>query len=116
MAAIKPTPAIFKISVKGIFCSLFISMNKIHIVEAVNKSLYHTIIPSFKVISLPSIPVNPARKTAIWSWRKAFFIDLQTKQKKGIPGNIYSLLASISFWRTLFREESSESVFFTFFR
>ena len=74
MAAINPTPAIFKISIKAIFCSFFIRPNKIHIVAEVSNSLYQTIIPSFNVMSRPSIPVKPARKTAICNWRNAFFI------------------------------------------
>src|SRR5688572_3597397 len=43
-------------------------------VTAVKSSLYQTIIPSFNVMSRPSMPVKPARKTAICNWRKAFFI------------------------------------------
>ena len=39
-------------------------------------SRYHTKSPSFKVINLPNMAVNPARKTAICNCMNAFFISL----------------------------------------
>lgn len=44
---------------------IFRKPDNTHIVAAVNKSLYQTIIPSFNDIRRPTIAVNPARKTAI---------------------------------------------------
>ena len=81
MAAIKPTPVIFRISLTEIFCNFFINPKRIHMVAAVNNSLYHTIIPSFRLMSRPSKPVNPAKKTAICNWRKAFFIEAANYEK-----------------------------------
>ena len=40
---------------------------------------YQTSKASFKVISRPSIPVNPARKTAICNWINAFFMEKAKK-------------------------------------
>ena len=40
---------------------------------------YQTSTASLRVISLPSTPVKPARKTAICNWRNAFFMELAKK-------------------------------------
>ena len=62
--AINPTKEILIISVTKIFFIFFKNPNKTHMVTAVNNNLYQTIIPSFIVMSLPNIPVKPAKKTA----------------------------------------------------
>ena len=70
--AMKPTPNILNRSARLTFCNRFINPNSIHMVMALMNNRHQTNNPSFSVMSRPSIPVKPARKTAMWSWRKAF--------------------------------------------
>lgn len=65
MATISPTPNIFPISLNDIRFSSFLKYKIAPRVATVIKSLNHTSNPSFNVMSLPSMPVKPARKTAI---------------------------------------------------
>ena len=69
--AIKPTPNILNISARLSFCNRFINPKRIHIVMALMNNRHQTNNPSFSSMSFPRIPVKPARKTAMWSWRKA---------------------------------------------
>jgi hypothetical protein len=51
-------------------------------VTEVIRSRYQTSNPSFRLINLPKMLVNPARKTATCNWIKAFFIRMAKKGKK----------------------------------
>ncbi len=76
MAAMMPIAVIFKTSVTEIRLIFFNRRNNTHIVADVKSRRYQTNSPSFNVMRRPNIPVKPARKTARWSCRKAFFMSV----------------------------------------
>jgi len=81
MAAINPTPEIFKMSLKEIYRIFFVNEKTIHMVTAVIKSRYQTNKPSFRVINLPKTPVKPARKMAMCNCISAFFMCIKETAK-----------------------------------
>ena len=52
-------------------------------------SRYQTNKPSFRLISLPSGPVKPARKTEICRYKKAFLMRLQSREVSAKHPNLH---------------------------
>ena len=105
-----PTPKIFISFKKEILVNSFLKNSNNAIETALSNILYQTNIPSFKVISFPRIAVNPAKSTAMCSWRKAFF--MRSKSKKDVRGKaMYDVIAMYDVRGTMY-DVSLHTVYF----
>lgn len=97
MPKTRPTAEMDMKSRKPIFCNSFFRHNNNPNITSAASNLYHTINPSFNMISFPKMAVNPARKTATCNWMNAFFIFMDDCSMPATGNTMISEISILGF-------------------